>query len=259
MRVRFLGTGTSSGIPVIGCDCAVCTSPDPRDQRTRCSIYLEVRDRKILVDTTPELRLQAVAAGIKHLDAVLYTHAHADHIYGLDDLRSLNHMTGRRVPCYGALETLASLRRAFAYVFEPGESGGGKPRIDLHPIDGILRLGDVAVEPIPVVHGQMSVLAFRFGAFAYATDASEVPAASRDRLRGLDTLVLDALQERPHPAHLTIDQALEVIADVAPRRAYLVHMSHRVSHVEVSARLPAGVALAHDGLEIEVPDVTVQS
>ena len=165
-------------------------------------------------------------------------------------------MTGRRISCYGTLETLASLRRAFAYVFEPGESGGGTPKIDLIPIDGIIQIGNVEIEPIPIVHGQITVLAFRIDAFAYATDASAVPESARDRLRGLDTLVLDALQERPHPAHLTIDQALEVVADLSPRQTYLVHMSHRVSHADVSARLPPGVALAYDGLEIIVPDPT---
>lgn len=254
MRIRFLGTGTSTGVPIIGCTCSVCQSTDPRDKRTRCSALIETKGKILLVDTATEFRLQAVRAGLQHVDAVLYTHAHADHIFGLDDLRSINHRTGRPIPCYGSVATLATIRRTFAYVFDGPTIGGGKPQVDLIAIDGPFRIGEIEIVPVEVLHGLTRVLGFRIGRFAYVTDCKEMPASTRAALHDLDVLVLNALRDTPHPTHLSLDEALAIIADLKPRRAYLTHIGHELSHATTSEQLPDGVELAYDDLAIEVSD-----
>jgi len=255
VRIVVLGSGTSNGVPVIGCDCAVCTSPDPRDRRTRPSILVEAGGTTVLVDTTPEMRLQCVAAGVRSIDAVLYTHEHADHIYGLDDTRVFC-ARGRTLPVYGAPRTLDAVERAFGYIFAGGPlTGGGRPSIDLRPIHRrCFSIGAISFEVVPIHHGDLEIHAYRVGAFAYVTDVNRIEPVSRDRLRGLDTLILGALRDRPHPTHFTIAEALDVIADLAPRRAYLTHLCHEVGHVAVESRLPPGVRLAYDGLALEVAD-----
>lgn len=254
MELLFLGTGTSVGVPVIGCDCPVCTSPDPRNQRFRSSVLIRHKDAHVLIDTAPELRQQALRYGLRRVDAVLLTHTHADHIFGFDDLRRFNHLQGRPIPVYGTPETLENIRCIFSYAFRPAQPGGSKPEVELHTVNGTFRLGELTFTPVPVLHGRLPVNGYRVGRVAYVTDVSHIPDASRELLRDLDLLVLGALRFRPHPTHMSIDEALEVIADLKPRRAYLTHLSHDVDHELTNRKLPAPVQLAYDGLRVQAPD-----
>lgn len=252
LKLTFLGTGTSHGVPVIACDCPVCTSKDPRNQRMRCGILLEYRDAHILVDTPPELRLQAVRTGLRRLDAVLFTHAHADHIFGLDDVRRFNDLQRCDIPCYGSADTLRDLRRIFEYAFVPTQIGGGKPRLQLCPLDGPFQLFGLPVLPLTVMHGKLPITAYRFGKVAYVTDVSFIPEESEAQLQGLDLLILDALRYRPHATHFNIEQALAVVERLQPKRTLFTHICHDVEHARASAELPDGVGLAYDGLTVEV-------
>jgi phosphoribosyl 1,2-cyclic phosphate phosphodiesterase len=253
-RVVFLGTGTSHGVPMIGCSCAVCESTDPRDGRLRSSIFVEVPGgARILVDTSPDLRQQALRHRIARLDAILFTHAHADHVLGLDEVRRFNAVLGRAIPSYANAETWRRIRQTFSYAFDPSTpKAGGVPEIEAHEIAGPLVVGGVRVVPVPVWHGRMPVLGFRFGSFAYLTDCNRIDDASWALLEGVDTLVVDALRERRHPTHFTVDEALEVVSRVGPSSAYFTHISHDLGHEATNARLPAGVALAYDGLVLDV-------
>ena len=256
MNVLFLGTGTSHGVPMIGCDCAVCRSTDPRDKRLRPSIYVTCDDgTRVLVDTTPDLRTQALTHNIRRVDAVLYTHTHADHILGLDELRRFNHMTRQPVPLFGDVFSLAELRRTFAYAFDEREAqqGGGVPDLQLWRLSGgALMIGRQEIVPVPVSHGHRTILGFRFGRFAYLTDCNAVPPSSRALLQNLDVLVLDALRHRPHPTHFTVDEAVNAAAGIGARQTYLTHICHDLSHAGTCASLPAGVTLAYDGLSLDV-------
>lgn len=251
LRVTMLGSGTSSGVPVIGCDCAVCTSSDPRDRRLRPGLKIEVDGGVVLVDTPVDLRQQALRFGLERVDAVLFTHAHADHVFGLDELRIFNFRQRAVIPCYGSAETLAALRRLFAYAFEPGQEGGGKPRVDLREVAGPLELAGRRFVPVPVLHGSMAVLGWRVGDFAYVTDVSHIPERSIELLGGLDTLVLGALRYRPHPTHFSIGEALDVIERLRPRRSFLTHLGHDVRHAAPLVPLPAGVEFGFDGLVLD--------
>jgi phosphoribosyl 1,2-cyclic phosphate phosphodiesterase len=254
LKVRFLGTGTSHGVPSIACPCAVCTSPDPRNRRSRCSIVLEVGGKTLLVDTPPELREQAIRYHLTHVDAVLFTHSHADHIFGLDDVRRFNDLKQGDMDCYGRRDTLEDLRQAFRYVFTATQEGGGKPRLNLVPIEAErFDAEGIAIEAIPVWHGAIEVTAFRVGRFAYVTDVSRIPEYSRARLRDLDTLVLGALRYEPHPTHFSIEEALQEVGDLRPRRTFFTHLSHSLDHRTVEAQLPPGVRLAYDGLTLKLP------
>jgi phosphoribosyl 1,2-cyclic phosphate phosphodiesterase len=254
VRVLFLGTGTSHGVPMIGCDCRVCRSSDPRDSRLRPSIYLELDDGvRVLVDTTPDLRTQALRHDLRRIDAVLFTHSHADHVMGLDEIRRFNVMSGTPMPMYGDAATIADLRRMFAYVFESdAPRGGGVPDLRLWQLGGPFLLGQQEIDPVPITHGPWTILGFRMGPFAYLTDCSGVPDASLARLEGVDTLVLDALRHRPHPTHFTVEQAVAMARRIGARRTYLTHVCHDLAHEETCAALPAGITLAYDGLAIEV-------
>ena len=254
MKITLMGTGTSTGVPVIACDCAVCTSPDPRNARYRTSAWIRTEQSSLLIDTPPEMRLQAITHGLRRLDAVLFTHSHADHIFGLDDVRRFNFMQRSAMPCYGNEETLADLRRVFSYVFMETQAGGGKPSLDLRQVsDFPFRVsGGMQIIPVPVSHAKLAVLGYRFGRFAYVTDVSEIPASSMGLLRDLDVLVLDALRPQPHPTHFTLDEAVEVARTLSPRQTYFTHMTHDLDHEATNRRLPPGMELGYDGLTFEV-------
>lgn len=254
--LTFLGTGTSNGVPMIGCRCPVCTSDDPRDRRSRTSAIVHHDGLALLIDTATELRTQALALGLDHVDAVLFTHAHADHTGGFDDLRRFNELAQRHLPIYAAPETAALLRHKFAYAFaDVFPFYGGKPDLTMHEVDGPFVVegavgAAVEVVAIPVWHGKTRVLGYRLGDVAYVTDAKVVPPASRELLAGVEVLVLNALRERPHPTHLSLPEAVEIVEEIGPREAYLTHISHELGHRAAIDLLPAGILPAHDGLTI---------
>jgi phosphoribosyl 1,2-cyclic phosphate phosphodiesterase len=254
MQLRFLGTGTSMGVPVIGCRCPVCTSPDSRNRRTRTSALVRTADRQIVIDAGPDFRTQALAAGLSRIDAVLITHAHFDHVAGLDDLRPLT-MYGDPMPIYGSTATLAAIRERFAYAFDTNASDGStRPGLDLYPVAASFAIGATTITPFDILHGTWSITGYRMGGLAYVTDASTLPPAAWSHLEHVDVLVLNALRQTPHPTHLSIPEALDVIERIQPRQAYLVHMNHSVEHIATQAELPPNVFLAYDGLEVEVTD-----
>ena len=257
MRVTLLGTGTSFGVPQIGCSCRTCTSTDPKDRRTRTAALIEDGDRRILIDTPPELRLQLVAAGVDRLDAVLFTHAHADHVHGIDDLRAFSVRQGGPLEAYGSRETLGELSAKFPYIFDlesKAPAGTSKPELVARSLTpGVpVRIAGLDVEPLALPHGRQEVLAYRIGRVAYVTDVKEVPPAVQERLRGLDVLVLSALLSRPHPLHLSIPEAVAAAQAIGARRTYFTHLTHERPHAVLAASLPAGIAPAYDGLVIDV-------
>jgi phosphoribosyl 1,2-cyclic phosphate phosphodiesterase len=265
MRVTVLGSGTSHGVPMIGCDCETCRSTDARDKRTRPSILIELdgeapssfagRVRSILVDTSTDLRAQALANGVTRVDAILFTHSHADHVFGLDDVRRYNQMQQGAIACYADAGTVASLTRMFAYVFQPPQQqGGGLPQLALFTLAGPMTLGGVDVVPVPLWHGRLPVLGFRVGSFAYLTDCNRIPDASWPLLGGVRTIVLDALRHRPHSTHFSVSEALDVASRLGAERTYFTHICHDLGHAETNARLPRGVELAYDGLVLELAE-----
>jgi phosphoribosyl 1,2-cyclic phosphate phosphodiesterase len=252
LQLTVLGSGTSMGVPTLGCHCAVCESNDPRDNRTRPSILLAYSGRNVVIDTTPDFRFQAMRARMDRLDAVVYTHGHADHVMGLDDIRPFNIKQRGAVPIYAAVDTLEILRRQFAYIFSDGQPGATLPLIYLHTIDGPFDLFGARIVPIPALHGVQPVLGFRVGNMAYLTDFSQVPESSKALLVGLDDFILDALRYVPHPTHSNVEQSLALVKELKPKRAWFTHICHDLGHVEANARLPEHVRLAHDGLQFEV-------
>lgn len=253
VEVRFLGTGTSHGVPMVGCRCKVCTSPDPRDIRNRTSVLVETENVSILIDTPPELRVSCIRWGVSRVDGVLFTHHHADHLMGFDDIRRFNEMSGAVMDCYASVETLEQIRRAFSYAFRPAGPGGGIPAVDLIPVEGPFQIRDVSVVPLPVKHGSANVLGYRIGAFAYVTDVKTIPEETAENLQGLDLLVLGVLRHSPHSTHLSVSEALDVVERLAPRRALFTHMGHTLGHAETEANLPQNVRLACDGLRLSCP------
>jgi len=252
MQLTFLGTGTSTGVPSIGCECETCTSDDPRDKRLRVSVVIEHAGQSVLIDTSSDFRQQALRHGLKRLDAVLITHCHADHIFGLDDIRPLNFRHGA-LGLYANERAWIDIRRIFKYVFEPSHFGGGLPQIVPHTVvEGApFCLGpELEVTPLRVIHGRLPVMAYRCNNFAYATDLSEIPDSTIDLMRDLDVLVLDCLRFKPHPTHLWVDKALEYVEKIKPRRAFFTHIAHDVKHARDSAKLPDGVSWAYDGLTV---------
>lgn len=254
MKVTFLGTGTSHGVPMIGCDCPVCTSTDPRNNRTRCSVYVQVNGTNLLIDTPPEFRIQAIRENVRQIDAVLFTHAHADHVFGLDDIRRFNDLSGRPMRCYGSRETLDTVRRAFDYVFVPTQKGGGKPSLNLLPVEAPFRASRVQVKPIPAFHGSLRVFGYRIRDFAYLTDCSFIPRESEPLLEGLDVLVLGVLRPEPHETHFSVSQGLAVVERFGPRRTFFTHIAHKLDHEQANRALPPDVCLAYDGLSITLDD-----
>lgn len=250
MRVTFLGTGTSVGVPSVGCECATCLSDDPRDKRLRTSVLIEHQGQNLLIDASTDFRQQALRIGLKHLAAILFTHSHADHCFGLDDTRPIMFRDGA-IPVFATDVTWEGLRRIFSYAFEPALYPG-VPRIIPNRIDGEFDLLDLKIEPVTVLHGPLPVTAFRIGEFAYVTDCNSIPDETCSRLMGLDVLVIDALRFKKHPTHMTLDQALEYIERLKPGRALLTHISHDIKHAETSQHLPENVEIAYDGLIVDV-------
>lgn len=257
MRFTFLGTGTSFGVPQIGCECAVCRSTDPRDRRTRCSAAIEVDGRTILIDTAPELRLQLLAAQITWVDAVLYTHSHADHVNGIDDLRIFSaRKHSEPLVCYGPADALDQIRNGFRYIFDAVQpfAGTSKPRLVLHPLVAgqTTEIAGLPVLPLAFEHGFVRVFGYRIGSMAYITDAKAIPAVARAQLQGLKLLVLNALWWRQHPTHLSIGEAVETAQAIGAEQTYFTHLTHETGHAELAAQLPPGIAPAYDGLTLEV-------
>ncbi|MGA8145150.1 MAG: MBL fold metallo-hydrolase [Candidatus Acidiferrales bacterium] len=240
------------GVPTLGCHCAVCESKDARDKRTRPSVLLSYAGHNVVIDTTPDFRSQAMAARLDRLDAVLYTHSHADHIFGLDDIRPYNLKQKAAIPIYGADATLRVLQKSFAYIFDDTPTESSLPGVELHTIDGPFSLFGIEIIPIPAKHGPGQVLGFRFGNAAYLTDFSTVPDTSKTLLQGLDHFVLDALRYVPHPMHSNVEQSLALVGELKPRHAWFTHICHDLGHEQTNAKFPENVRLAHDGLRIEV-------
>ncbi len=248
LTITILGSGTSHAIPMIACDCRVCTSQDPHDKRSRPSITIAYDETTLLIDTGPELRLQCLANDVRRVDAVLYTHHHIDHMAGLDDLRRFNWVQDQVLPCYGDAETLERLRTMFAYVFEHDpEYPSAKPQLTLGAVDGPFKIGGRTVTPIPLLHGMLPVLGFRVGNAAYCTDVSEIPPDSWPLLEGLDVLILDALRKTPHATHFNLEQAVDHARRIGAKRTYFTHIAHELAHEETNRALPDDMALAYDG------------
>lgn len=251
MKVTILGSGTSTGIPMVGCHCPVCRSADPRDQRTRSSVLIEQAGKQILVDTTTDLRQQALRVGLPRVDAVLFTHAHADHVNGIDDLRGFHFLHRTVVPCFGAAGTLDDIAAKFGYVFRSENSQGYAQILAPHPVAEPFELFGLTITPLALPHGHGSATGYRIGSFAYVTDCSAIPTTAQQQLQNLDVLVIDALRYTPHPNHLNIPAALAVIADLKPKLAVLTHLTHEVSCLD-EERLPPGVRLAFDGMTFDL-------
>jgi phosphoribosyl 1,2-cyclic phosphate phosphodiesterase len=252
MKLTFLGTGTSTGVPSIGCECETCSSEDSRDKRLRVSVLIEHGGQTVIVDTSSDFRQQALRQKLKWLDAVLVTHCHADHIFGLDDIRPLNFRHGP-LGLYANERAWVDIRRIFKYIFEPSHFGGGLPQIVPHTVEpnAPFCLGrDLHITPLEVIHGRLPVIAYRFNDFAYATDLSEIPPKTIDALRDLDVLVLDCLRFKPHATHLWVERALEYVSEIKPRRTFFTHIAHDIKHARDTTSLPDGVAFAYDGLEV---------
>ncbi len=253
MKVTFLGSGTSQGVPVIGCTCEVCCSLDYRDKRLRSSIHLEIDSQSFVIDTGPDFRQQMLRENISKLDAVILTHAHRDHTAGLDDVRAYNFLQSMNMPVYGTTETLHQVKNDFAYIFG-SDNYPGLPRLDLRTIDGnTFHINNISITPLPVLHLRLPVMGFRIGDFSYITDANSIPDASYEKLEGTKILVLNALQREHHISHFNLNEAIDIVKKVKPEKAYFTHISHKMGlHAAVSKELPENISLAIDGLQFSV-------
>jgi len=250
--LTVLGSGTSMGVPTIGCDCAVCHSSDPRDRRTRPSVVIEYSGKAVLIDTTPDFREQAIRENIRRLDAVLYTHTHADHLLGIDDLRPLSFKhKPNRLPLYAHPGAADFIRGMFRYIFDADYKFGGLPQVEMRTINGPLELFGAVFDPIVLIHGDAEIYGFRFGSAAYLTDHSDIPEKSLDQLKGLDILFLDALRYKPHPTHSTVEHSLATVARLKPQRAFFTHICHDLPHEATNASLPQNVKLSYDGMKLD--------
>ncbi|HEX9665148.1 MAG TPA: MBL fold metallo-hydrolase [Thermodesulfobacteriota bacterium] len=254
MRVIILGCATSTGVPLIGCGCTVCSSDNPKNKRTRCSLFIETREKKILIDTSPDLRIQAFRHNITRIDAVLYTHSHADHTHGIDELRTYNFMNKMVIPCYGDLQTVSNIMSNFKYIFDGSFPPGGKPKLSITAVNRDFDIYGIRIIPIEVQHADWLILGYRIGNMAYLTDCSGIPESSVKRLNGLELLIIDALRYKPHPAHFSVDQAVEVIGEIKPKIAVFTHMGHELEYEKLSKELPENIEPAYDGMEFDVND-----
>ena len=251
MKITILGSGTSTGVPMVGCRCRVCSSDNPKDRRTRASLLIRHGERNILVDTSTDLRQQALREGLDKLDAVLFSHSHADHVNGIDDLRGFHFLHKKVIPCYASPETFETLLAGFRYIFFESNGSGYTPLLSPHVISGPFDLFGLTVIPVPLEHGMSSALGFRIGKFAYLTDCSALPDSSLQLLEGLDVLVIDGLRWTPHPFHFNIEAAIAAVEPIKPVRVVLTHLTHEVSHSE-QAKLPPGFEFAYDGMAFDV-------
>jgi phosphoribosyl 1,2-cyclic phosphate phosphodiesterase len=252
LQLTVLGSGTSMGVPTLGCHCDVCESKDPHDKRMRPSVLLAYGGHNVVIDTTPDFRAQAMRERVDRLDAVIYTHSHADHILGLDDIRPYNLKQGGVVPIYASESAQQTLRRQFAYIFDDAPTESSLPVVEMHTISGAFEVFGLKIVPVPAKHGSQPVLGFRFGKAAYLTDFSTVPENSKALLQGLDDFVLDALRYTPHPMHSNVEQSLALVSELKPKRAWFTHICHDLGHEAANAKLPTNVRLAYDGLKFEV-------
>ncbi len=250
MKLTFLGTGTSTGVPVIGCSCSVCLSENLRNTRSRPSVLIQSEEGTVLVDIGPDFRYQALKYKFSRVDAVLLTHGHADHIMGFDDIRMFNFYQKGKIPVYGSMETLKQVRRTFWYAFEETQEGGGKPGLDLRPVDSVFRVAGIDFIPVPICHGNMDIFGYRFGNVAYLTDCSAVPDLSYSLLEGLELLIIGALRYTEHPTHMSLEQALEECRRINPAQVLLTHMNHELDYGELNDKLPSHINMAYDGLVI---------
>lgn len=248
--LTILGSGTSTGVPILGCDCAVCHSEDPRNQRTRCSALLSYTDQHILIDSSPDLRQQLLREKIDHIDAVLYTHPHADHLHGIDDLRVFTQQDSPAIPLYGSAATLQQIRTNFAYIFDPASEPGYIPKLETRPVSAAFDIGGQRLIPVPLLHGNMDVFGYRIGPLAYLTDCNGIPDASWSLLKGIEFLVLDGLRFAEHRTHFNIAQAIAAARRSGATRTWLTHLSHNIDHLRHEQQLPAGIGLAFDGQQI---------
>jgi phosphoribosyl 1,2-cyclic phosphate phosphodiesterase len=252
LKITFLGTGTSQGVPVIACDCRVCTSSDKHDKRLRVSVLIETKEKTIVIDSGPDFRYQMLRAEVKHLDAILFTHEHKDHVAGLDDVRAFNYKQQSAIDIYAHKRVQNALYREFHYVFSPNKYPG-IPRLELHDINDNepLSIGDLEIIPISVMHFQLPVYGFRIGGFTYITDAKTISEMEKEKMKGSEVLVINALQKESHISHLTLEEALDIAAEIGAEKTYLTHISHRMGkHREIEKELPMGVYPAYDGLEL---------
>lgn len=253
MRITVLGCGTSTGVPIIGCHCEVCASQDIKNKRTRSSLLIQAQNKNILIDTSTDLRHQSLANGLERIDAVLFTHHHADHIHGIDDLRAFNLAQRASIPCFASLKTVQRIESIFNYIFNNNSSDESwKPDLDISAIDGPFDLFSIKIEPVEVLHGKNLILGFRIGKLSYVTDCSEIPDCSYEKLYGTELLILGALRHKPHPTHFTVAQALEASSRIGAKRTVLTHLSHSIDYEKESAELPKGVELAYDGMRMEI-------
>ena len=253
MDILFLGSGTSTGVPSLCCDCDVCRSTDPKNKRLRSSILVRNENNNLLIDTSTDLRQQCLVNNITNINHVLYTHHHADHVHGIDELRSFNFFNNTVIPCYGNKNTIEKIKKNFNYIFNgTTQVGGGLPNLTLHTINGeVFTLGEVCITPLNIIHGKLEILGYKLNNCAYITDCSGIPNETKRQLKNLDILILNALGFDPHPTHFSLNQSLDAVAELKPKRAIFTHINHKFDHAKVMAKLPKGVELAYDGMTIE--------
>ena len=254
MLVKILGCATSTGVPVVGCDCDVCTSDNPRNKRTRSSLLIQTKGKNILIDSSTDLRFQALEYDIKRIDAVLYTHSHADHTHGIDDLRTFNFINDMEIPCFANEETVNNLKNNFSYIFDDFPAFGGKPRLNLIPINGTFQFENIEIEPVEILHAQWLINGYKIGTMAYLTDCSGIPDSSIKKLENLDLLIIGALRYKPHKAHFNVDEAVDMVNELNPKLAIFTHMSDKLDYDQLNNELPEHIEPAYDGQEFELPD-----